>query len=292
VPLWIAPDWWWAASAIMLLASILLVGSFVRNPAFPASGRGEAGGAPATGVFAITRHPMNWSFILWALVHISVWGPAQPDRRGGILVLAGAGSIGQDRKKRSRDRKRWQELGGAHLLRAVRRAAQRPGKWRARGPGWIALGGGFALWLLVTWPPRAERLAARLAAWIRAALAVRSVEVSIASSTASGATLRFSSSTSSPASWRTPRCSADRVHHRHQLGHLMLGQQADLEVEVGALVGQRGHPVLADQDEGRQEDRLDRRDHRQHDEALVPGGTPGTQPRLATIQKPKSARCR
>lgn len=72
-PLWIAPLWWWpVASAIMLLALILLVGSFVRNPAFPHPGAESQAVRPATGVFAITRHPMNWSFILWALVHISL----------------------------------------------------------------------------------------------------------------------------------------------------------------------------------------------------------------------------
>ena len=39
MPIWIAPDWWWPiASALMLFASILLIGSFVRNPAFPHPG--------------------------------------------------------------------------------------------------------------------------------------------------------------------------------------------------------------------------------------------------------------
>src|SRR5687768_961338 len=40
VPWWIAPQWaWWAGSAIMLLASILLAGSLFGNPAFPSPGR-------------------------------------------------------------------------------------------------------------------------------------------------------------------------------------------------------------------------------------------------------------
>jgi len=38
-PFWIAPDWaWFVASGVLLLASILLVGSLVRNPAFPHPG--------------------------------------------------------------------------------------------------------------------------------------------------------------------------------------------------------------------------------------------------------------
>src|SRR5688572_29985922 len=87
-PLWVAPLWWWPiASALMLAASLLLAGSLVRNPAFPdpRPNRGEIS-APR-GMFAITRHPMNWSFILWALVHISISGSARNlIVAGGILL--------------------------------------------------------------------------------------------------------------------------------------------------------------------------------------------------------------
>jgi uncharacterized membrane protein len=101
-PWWSAPGWWWpVAAAIMLAALILLVGSFSGNPALP---RGDARPrqiGPAVGVFAITRHPMNWAFALWALVHISLWGsPRNLIVALGILILAIGGSIGQDRKKR------------------------------------------------------------------------------------------------------------------------------------------------------------------------------------------------
>ena len=57
--------------------------SFFRNPAFPIPARSRKAVRPASGVFAVTRHPMNMAFILWALVHIALWGsPPQPDRRG------------------------------------------------------------------------------------------------------------------------------------------------------------------------------------------------------------------
>ena len=82
-PLWRAPDWaWWVASGVMLVASILLVGSFFRNPAFPQPGAKARAARPASGVFAVTRHPMNMAFILWALApHRLVGKPAQSDRR-------------------------------------------------------------------------------------------------------------------------------------------------------------------------------------------------------------------
>jgi hypothetical protein len=55
----------------------------------------------------------------------------------------------------------------------------------------------------------------------------------------------------------------------------VLHEQADLEVEVGPLVRRRGHAVLADQHEGREEDGLYRCDHRQDDERGIPGRDAG-----------------
>jgi uncharacterized membrane protein len=150
-PLWVAPDWWWTvASLIMLAASILLIGSLGRNPAFPHPGAQPQKIPPPTGVFAITRHPMNWSFMLWALVHISLWGSWRNlIVAAGIFILALAGSVGQDRKKRSSIGPAWLDWEartsfvpfGALLTGRVRWAAAR---------SWIAIAGGFVLWLAIT----------------------------------------------------------------------------------------------------------------------------------------------
>ena len=152
VPYWIAPAWWWpAASVIMLLASILLIGSFVRNPAFPHPGAEKQLSRPATGVFAITRHPMNWSFILWALVHLSVWGsPRNLIVAAGILILAFYGSIGQDRKKLRTLGESWQGWQSRTSFVPFGALLRGRAKWSAASPGWIALGGGTLLWLVVT----------------------------------------------------------------------------------------------------------------------------------------------
>jgi uncharacterized membrane protein len=152
-PLWIAPLWWWPiASLIMLLALILLVGSFASNPALPHPGAKARASRPAAGVFAITRHPMNWSFMLWALVHISLWGsPRNLIVAGGILILALFGSIGQDAKKR----KLYPETWGGWEARTsfVPFGAVLGGKipWRAVLPGWVPLIIGLVLWLAITW---------------------------------------------------------------------------------------------------------------------------------------------
>jgi uncharacterized membrane protein len=150
-PLWTAPDWAWnAASAVMLIASILLVGSLIRNPAFPHPGAAKLATGPARGVYAITRHPMNWSFILWALAHMAVYGsPRNLVVAAGILILAVAGSIGQDSKKRRLlpNWRQWEERTSFLPFAAL---AGGRAKWEDAVPHPIAIGGGFLLWLGVT----------------------------------------------------------------------------------------------------------------------------------------------
>jgi uncharacterized membrane protein len=153
VPFWIAPrPWWIASSAIMLFASILLVGSFVRNPAFPHPGAAKQAARPATGVFAITRHPMNWAFILWALVHLSLWwSPRNIIVALGILILAVAGSIGQDAKKRSVVGRAWQDWEARTSFVPFAALLSGRVKWKNAAPGWIAAGGGTAFWFAAVW---------------------------------------------------------------------------------------------------------------------------------------------
>ncbi|MBX3562524.1 MAG: MFS transporter [Sphingomonas sp.] len=150
-PLWVAPLWWWPfASALMLVASILLVGSLIRNPAFPEAGnKGTIG--PARGVFAITRHPMNSSFILWALVHISLSGSARNlIVAGGILILALAGSLGQDAKKARLIGGSWRDWQARTSFMPFAALLDGRTTWRAAFPGWFALIGGTIFWALLT----------------------------------------------------------------------------------------------------------------------------------------------
>ena len=148
--LWVAPYQYWPfASLLMLFASILLVGSLVGNPAHPGAGR-RAGAAPR-GVYAITRHPMNWSFLLWALVHASLSGsPRNLIVAGGILVLALLGSIGQDRKKEQLLGDAWRDWEARTSFVPFGAAVAGKVRWRDCIPGAIALVGGIILWALAT----------------------------------------------------------------------------------------------------------------------------------------------
>lgn len=142
-PLWIAPHWLWlVGAAVMLVASILLVGSFVGNPALP--------GAPKTdaprGVLAITRHPMMWSFALWALVHALVWPePSLLVLSAGIAILALGGAAGQDAKKAQLQPDFWPRW------KAQTGFVPFTGPSRSWWPGWGVMLAGLALWLVATW---------------------------------------------------------------------------------------------------------------------------------------------
>lgn len=151
--LWLAPDWARpVAGGVMLLACILLVGSFFRNPAFPRPGAKLKAMRPATGVFAVTRHPMNMAFILWALVHIALWG-ALPNLivAAGILILSVLGSIGQDHKKLNVVGEPWRAWMGRTSFVPFAALLSGRAQWSALREAWPALLLGLLLWLAVTW---------------------------------------------------------------------------------------------------------------------------------------------
>jgi uncharacterized membrane protein len=132
---------WIAGTFLMWLASILLVGSFLGNPAWVGA-PGPSGGPK--GVLAITRHPMMWSFAIWATVHLTILGqPKSIVFEGAIIILALAGAFGQDRKKARLMGEAWHEW-----------TAQTAFVPFARGlayPGSVALVGGTLLFLIATW---------------------------------------------------------------------------------------------------------------------------------------------
>lgn len=148
-PLWPVGNTLWAvATVVMLLASILLVGSLVRNPAVP----GPARPAPTTarGVYAITRHPMMWSFALWGACHIAVYPVASNIvLAGAIIVLALAGAALQDRKKQALQPAMWPLWESRTSYWPF--AALASGKARLGGFGMHAIGGGLVVWLAATW---------------------------------------------------------------------------------------------------------------------------------------------
>ncbi|MFS0735579.1 NnrU family protein [Sphingomonas sp. 1P06PA] len=150
--LWIAPPGAWdLATIVMLLAAILLAGSLVGNPALPDPKGARAIPAEARGVYAITRHPMMWAFILWAIVHALLWGTAANlILSAGIFTLAFFGARAQDAKKRVLMGDAWRGWEAKTAFWPFAAQISGRSRWRAVVPGMVALGGGIAIWLLAT----------------------------------------------------------------------------------------------------------------------------------------------
>jgi len=135
---------WIAATFLMWIGSILLVGLLRRNPAFPNPGKPVTSIGAARGVFAITRHPMMWSFAIWAVVHAIVFPTlASLSIGAAIFFLALVGAAGQDRKKARLVGEPWRDW--------MRRTSFIPFGRGFALPGAFATVGGTLLWLAATW---------------------------------------------------------------------------------------------------------------------------------------------
>ena len=150
--LWPVGDGIWAiVTIVMLIASVLLMGSLIGNPALPdPRGPGRAAPAEARGVFAVTRHPMLWAFALWGLCHIAVFPmAANIIVAGGIVLLSLVGAALQDRKKERLQPEAWRAWEAktswwpfaAILSGRARFGGFRPHDWA----------GGVVIWLAATW---------------------------------------------------------------------------------------------------------------------------------------------
>lgn len=149
--LWAAgPVTWAVVSVVMLLAAVLLVGSLIRNPALVNPVAAPSAPATARGVYAITRHPMMWSFTLWAACHAIVFPtPANLILCAAIAILALVGAAMQDRKKAALQPTVWPAWEAKTSYWPF--AAVIAGRARLGGFSLVVLVGGLVLWLVATW---------------------------------------------------------------------------------------------------------------------------------------------
>lgn len=108
--LWPVARWMsWAPFVLMPPTLLLFVGSVtMANPTAVGAEKLLARAEPAVGVLRITRHPMLWSFTLWAVAHAL----ANADAATMILCAAIAapsllGMASIDRKRARRDPQGW-----------------------------------------------------------------------------------------------------------------------------------------------------------------------------------------
>jgi uncharacterized membrane protein len=149
-PLWSAPDWLrWVLVAVMLPAFLLFVASLSRRNPTMVSGA-PAIVQPPRGMQRVTRHPMLWSFALWAAVHIVGNGDtAAIVFFGTFLVTALAGMPSIDTKLAARDPASWQALSAATSIVPFVAIAQGRNRFVPREIGWPTLLIGVVAWAVL-----------------------------------------------------------------------------------------------------------------------------------------------
>jgi uncharacterized membrane protein len=153
--LWVAPDRLrWLLVLAMLPAFVLLVAS-VSGPNPTMVGPSEGAPKPPRGMIRVTRHPMLWSFAIWAGVHILGNGDtAAIVFFAAFLVTALAGMPSIDAKLARRDPATWQALTAVTSIVPFAAIAQKRNKFVLREIGWLPpmLGGTAWIVLLMAHP--------------------------------------------------------------------------------------------------------------------------------------------
>lgn len=157
-----APDWvlWsppaglaWVPMAVMPFACILMVAA-VSTP----SPTGVAGAAlvnseprsTVSGIVTVTRHPMLWAFVLWALSHLLVAGKlATVILLLGILLLGLGGMRHIDLRREAELGSAWGPIKLTSSVLPFLAIANRRCKFDWHGIGWARLIGGLALYVAI-----------------------------------------------------------------------------------------------------------------------------------------------
>ncbi len=148
--LWIAPDWLrWLLLLAMLPAFALFVASVSgRNPTM--IGPAEGAAQPPRGTIRVTRHPMLWSFAIWAAVHILGNGDlAAVVFFGAFLVTALAGMPSIDAKLGRRDPSSWLALSAATSIVPFVAIAEGRNRLVPGEIGWVTPGIAVVAWLVL-----------------------------------------------------------------------------------------------------------------------------------------------
>lgn len=147
VPLWFLPDGLrWLLALAMLPAFMLFVAAVAApNPTSVEQERALA--QEVRGIQRVTRHPMLWSFALWAAVHLLAKGDAAGLLFfGAFLVTALAGMPSIDAKLARRDPERWRPLAAATSILPFAAIAAGRNRFVPGEIGWLPPLLGLAAW--------------------------------------------------------------------------------------------------------------------------------------------------
>ena len=149
-PLWDTPGWArHAPEIVMPIALLAFVCSVTqRNPTAVMAALPAAGEAPAWGLLKVTRHPLLWSFTLWAIAHIVVNGElAALILFGAIGLLALIGMPVLDAKRRARDPEGFARYAAATSVIPFAAMIQGRAQLRFSDIGWMRIGLAAAIYI-------------------------------------------------------------------------------------------------------------------------------------------------
>ena len=113
--LWTPATWhvWWSLILMLLACVLLVVGIFSPNPTSVGQDSYLSKPEAARGILRVTRHPVQWAFLLWVIAHV----PANGDLATLVLLLsiavvAGVGPVLIDRRKARSHPEGWAHFGG------------------------------------------------------------------------------------------------------------------------------------------------------------------------------------
>jgi len=152
--LWTAPGWFVNSGQIfMALALVFAVGGLTTPNPTSAQMEGllEKSDA-AKGMVAISRHPFQWSVILWAAYHLIANGQvAATIFFGAFVVLSSFGTIAIDRKRARDFGDAWQDFAAKTSNVPFVAIAQGRNKLDIRGIGWWRILLGLVLYMALVY---------------------------------------------------------------------------------------------------------------------------------------------
>ncbi len=152
VPLWGAPEWLrWALVVVMLAAFQLFAAAILARSPTAIGGEAALHQEPR-GILRVTRHPMLWSFALWAAVHVLGNGDtASLLFFGAFLVTALAGMPSIDAKVAARDPAGWRHFADVTSILPFEAIASGRNRLAPAEIGWVPVALGLALWAVLLW---------------------------------------------------------------------------------------------------------------------------------------------
>jgi uncharacterized membrane protein len=145
-PLWDGPRW--LPAVAIPFAFVLIACGYSRNPTIVGADKLLKSEDPARGMIRVTRHPLMWAIMLWALAHVLALGEVKSVIFfGGLFALAALGTVSMDqRKKANPDWPRFEALTSNLPFLAI---AQGRNRFVWREIGWLRPLAGIALFVLV-----------------------------------------------------------------------------------------------------------------------------------------------